>query len=249
MATVLGSKGIIENMEDFIGAEWIVAETAVSGAIGALRVIGDGTEDTDSGIVNLESDGLSGVGQFTTTNENKHDCCVATSVMFDVALMGTLVFEARIRLPALANREVFFGISDVNTDALSFEDDLVHGNGTTITNTASDFAGFLLSAELADSADWHSVYNGGSAAAVTASGSLDLDDAAVAGEWQVLRMEVDSNGTVRWLIDNVVKATVTGAVSTSVDMAMVLGVESQTTTALTLDVDYVYFRANRDWTV
>ena len=100
MAIVLGSKGIIENMEDFIGAEWIVAETAVSGAIGALRVIGDGTEYTDSGIVNLESDGLSGVGQFTTTNENKHDCCVATPVMFDVALMGTLVFEARIRLPA-----------------------------------------------------------------------------------------------------------------------------------------------------
>ena len=62
-------------------------------------------------------------------------------------------------------------------------------------------------------------------------------------------MEVDPNGTVRWLIDNVVQATVTGAVSTSVDMAMVLGVESQTTTALTLDVDYVYFRANRDWTV
>jgi len=98
--------GVIEIFEDFIGAEWIVAETAASGSIGSLRIIGDGIAETDSGAVSLDSDGLSGVIQLTTTNEDKHACGLATAVMWDVALMGTLVLEARIRLPAEANRAV-----------------------------------------------------------------------------------------------------------------------------------------------
>ena len=114
--------GVIEIFEDFIGAEWIVAETAVSGSIGSLRIIGDGVAETDSGAVSLDSDGLSGVIQLTTTNEDKHACGLATAVMWDVALMGTLVLEARIRLPAEANRAVFVGFSDVATDAVSLED-------------------------------------------------------------------------------------------------------------------------------
>ena len=67
-----GAPGVIEVFEDFVGAEWIIANTAASGQIGSLRVIGDGLAETDSGIINLESDGMSGVGQFTTTNEDKH---------------------------------------------------------------------------------------------------------------------------------------------------------------------------------
>ena len=111
--------GVIEIFEDFVGAEWIVANTAASGQIGSLRVIGDGIAETDSGVVNLESDGMSGVAQLTTTNEDKHACGISTPIMWDVALMGTLVLEARVRLPAEANRAVFIGFSDVNSDDLS----------------------------------------------------------------------------------------------------------------------------------
>ena len=125
----------IEIFEDFIGAEWIIANTAASGAIGSLRVIGDGVAETDSGAVNLESDGMSGVVQLTSTNEDKHGVYIATPLMFDAALMGTLVLEARIRVEAVANREIFVGFSDVNADDLSLEDDLVHGGTATITLT------------------------------------------------------------------------------------------------------------------
>ena len=249
--------GRIEIFEDFIGAEWIIAETAASGAIGSLRVIGDGVADTDSGAVNLESDGMSGVVQLTSTNEDKHGVYIATPVMFDVGLMGPLVLEARLRLPALANREVFIGFSDVNSDDLSLEDDLVHGGTATITLTASDLVGFLFSSELSDSEDWHTVYHGGTTTGETTSTSLDVDDDAVAGEYQIFRVEIAPNGTAFFYIDGVAvggsasakSSGVSGAVSTSVDLAAVVGVESKTTSNLTLDIDYIKIMANRDWVV
>lgn len=257
MAEVQSGYGTITLEEDFNGAEWIIAETAASGAIGSFRVIGDGIAETDSGVINLESDGLNGVARLTTTNEDKHGVYMATPIMFDVALMGTIVLEARVRFPALATREVFVGFADVNSDALSLEDDLIHGATTTITLTASDLVGFLLSADLTDSADWHTVYNGGTVSGETTSTNLDVDDAAVAGEWQILRLEIFNNGTVRWHIDGepvggstaVKQNGLANAVSTTTDLALVVGVEAKTTTSMTLDIDYILVRANRDWTV
>ena len=249
MATVQGPIGKIEIFEDFVGAEVPIALTNAFGNIGSLRVIGDGLAETDSGIVALDSDAVNGVAQFTTTNEDKHAIGVSTSTMFDVGNMGTIVAEARVRLPAIANREVFFGFSDVNTDTVSLEDDVFHGNGTTITLTASDGAGFLFCSELTDSADWHGIYAGGTTTGETTSTSVDLDDIAVAGEFQILRLEIAENGTCRWFIDGELKQTKTGAVSTTVDLACQLIVEAKTTTALTMDVDYFYVSAARDFTI
>lgn len=249
MATVQGPIGKIEIFEDFVGAEVPIALTNAFGNINSLRVIGDGLAETDSGIVGLDSDGVNGVAQFTTTNEDKHAIGVSTSTMFDVGNMGTIIAEARVRLPAIANREVFFGFSDVNTDTVSLEDDVFHGNGTTITLTASDGAGFLFCSELTDSADWHGIYAGGTTTGETTSTNVDLDDIAVAGEFQILRLEIAENGTCRWYIDGELKQTKTGAVSTTVDLACQLIVEAKTTTALTMDVDYFYVSAARDFTI
>ena len=250
--------GAIEIFEDFVGAEWIVANTTVSGQIGSLRVIGDGIAEVDSGIVNLESDGLSGVAQFTTTNEDKHACGVTTPVMWDVALMGMLVLETRLRLPAEANRAVFIGFSDVNSDEVSLEDDLIHGNGTTTTLTASDLVGFHYSSEYTATDTWHTVYNGGSATGQTTSTSIAATEHdAVAGEFQIFRLEITPSGTAFFYIDGKpagnsasVKADgISGAVSTTVDLAAMVILESKTAGIATLDVDYIKVMGNRDWTV
>ena len=65
----------------------------------------------------------------------------------------------------------------------------------------------------------------------------------------MLRLEIDTNGTARWYIDGVLKQTVVGAVSTSVDLALLLGVETKGNAIETMDVDYLLLQANRDWTV
>ena len=245
------SKGRIEIFEDFIGAEDIVANTAATRNFGTagLRVIGQGVAETDSGIVLLESDGLNGVGRLTTTNEDAHSIGLTTATMFDVGKMGTIVLEARVQFENLDTKEFYFGLTDVNADATILEGGTMVGNGTTMTLTASDLCGFYLSAELTDDEDFHAVFNGGTTTGETVSTSLDLDDDAVAGEWDVLRLEVGNNGTARWFVNGVLKKTQAGAVSTSTDLAALLMVATYGAAIETVDVDYIHITANRDWTV
>ena len=250
MAEVHGAKGRIEIFEDFTGPEWIIAETAASGAIGAFRIVGQGVADTDAGVVISETL-LNGVATMTSPNASDNDSVgLVTGTMFDVALMGTIVAECRVQFADLDTKEFFFGFSDLNTDVHSMEGVLIHGASTTVTLTASDLVGFLLSSELTDDEDWHMVYNGGTTTGETTSTSIDADDDAVALEWQILRLEIAPNGTARWYIDGVLKQTQAGAVSTTTNLAMNCMLEIKGTGSNeTADIDYIYISANRDWTV
>jgi len=240
-----GEPGRIRLFYDFYGEDSI-ANTAALRSLGPFCVGGQGSEDTDAGVPTIAGI-LSGAGRITTTNEVDHTTMVGTQAAFDVALSGTLVLETRVQMENLDTKEVFIGFSDIAPETLSIQTNVVHGDTATITNTASDFVGFLLSAELSDDEDWHAVYNGGTASAVTTSTSLDLDDDAVAGEWQVLRLEVAPNGNTRWYVDGDLKKTVAGAASTSVNLGLCVGVEAKGANIETLDVDYILVKANRDW--
>jgi hypothetical protein len=157
--------------------------------------------------------------------------------------------EARVRQAALNTGEVFIGFSDVATDLAIIEGAICHGDTVTVTLTASDIVGFLMASDLTDNSDWHGVYNGGTTTGQTVSTSVDFDAGATAGEFQVLRLELFPNGTAEWWVDGVLEQTVTGAVSTSVDLCLNVLVETKTTAVKTLDVDYIKIWANRDWTV
>jgi len=240
-------RGKIELFYDFF-SEDNIANTAETRQLGPFIVGGQGNAEVDAGVPSI-SGVLSGAGRITTTNEDNHTTLVGTNIAFDVGLMGPIVAEARVQLDNLDTKEVFFGFTDIDPDTLSLETDVLTGATATLTLTASDICGFYLSAELTDDEDWHGVYNGGTTTGETTSTSVDLDDDAVAGEFQVLRLEIDTNGTARWYIDGDLKQTVTGAVSTSTDLALVLGVETKGNSIENLDVDYLLVQANRDWTV
>ena len=239
--------GRISLFEDFF-AEDPVSNTATDRALGNFTVAGQGSEDTDSGIPLLHADAISGVGVMTTTNEDNHTILIGTPIAFDVALMGTLIAEARVRFVDLDTKEVFFGFTDIDPSTLSIETDVMTGATTTLTLTASDICGFFLSAELSDDEDWHFVYNGGSTTGETDSTELDASDDAVAGEWQVLRLEIFPNGTASWFIDGVLIKTVTGAVATGTDLSLILALEAKGTNIEIMHVDYLMVEANRDWT-
>ena len=242
--------GKIEIFEDFLAGEDIVANTAASRTFGSsgLRVIGQGIAETDSGITVGESDGLNGGGILTTTNEDAHSCGVTTGKIFDVGKMAPLNIECRVQFPDLDTKEFYFGLTDVNDDTSILEGNNLHGASTTITLTASDLCGFLLSAELTDDEDWHMVYNGGDTTGQTTATSIDADVDAVAGEYDVLRLEVAPNGTARWYINGALKQTVTGAVSTSTDLAVIAMVEAKSAAIEYAWIDYIAIEANRDWT-
>lgn len=249
MATIQSEVGRIKLFEDFCKTYPVAGTDAGAVPFGDFSIVGQGIAETDSGIVGLTTDGLAGIGQFTTTDEDVHAMGIQTSTAFDVAKMAPIVAECRVRFTAITTGEFFFGFSDVCTDLAIIEGALFHGNTVTITNTASDGCGFLLSSELTNSDEWHYVYNGGTTTAQTVSTSAELNVDVVAGDFQILRLEIDPNGTVRWYIDGVLKKTVEGAVSTTVDLCLSCLVESKTTAVKTADVDYVLVTANRDWTV
>ncbi len=239
--------GRISLFEDFF-TEDPVSNTATDRALGQFVVAGQGSEATDSGIPALHADALSGVGVMTTTDEVDHTILIGTPIAFDVGLMGTIVAETRVRFVDFDTKEVFFGFTDIDPSTLSLQTDVLTGATTTMTLTASDICGFYLSAELTDDEDWHTVYNGGTTTGETDSTAIDCDDDAVAGEWQVLRLEVFPNGTVSYYIDGVLIRTVTGAVSTSVDLSLILALEAKTASIEIMHVDYLSVEANRDWT-
>ena len=244
--------GRIRIFEDFIGGTDIAVAATDAPPIDYppyFQLVGQGLADTDSGAVHLDSDGMSGVLQLTATNEAEHAIGLQTSTMWDVGLMGTIVMEVRLRQAALVTRQVFVGFSDVVTDAAILEGAIIKGSGTALTLTASDLVGFLLASELTDTADWHMVYNGGTATGDVLSTNVDAGADAVAGEFQILRLELDNNGTARWYIDGVLKQTVKGAVSTTRDLAAQAIAEEKVTGNAQIDVDYILIEANRDWTV
>ena len=127
--------GRISLFEDFF-AEDPVSNTATDRALGNFTVAGQGSEDTDSGIPLLHADAISGVGVMTTTNEDNHTILIGTPIAFDVALMGTLIAETRVRFVDLDTKEVFFGFTDIDPSTLSIETDVMTGATTTLTLTA-----------------------------------------------------------------------------------------------------------------
>lgn len=216
--------------------------------LGPFKVCGQGANEIDAGV--FPQDALSGVGRITTTDETDHAEAVCTGgLSINVGKMAPIVMEARVELNNLDTKEVFFGLSDISSATFQLEGVVGHGATTTMTLTASDLCGFWLSAELTEDEMWHAIYNGGTTTGETVSTNLELGVDAVAGEFNILRLEIDPNGTARWYIDGVLRKTVAGAVSTTTDLSMALCVEAKGAAVEELDVDYLLLTANRDWTV
>jgi len=238
--------GKIRLFNDFFGVGDTLALTADTAELGDFYAGGEGFEDADAGIAG--KDALSGVVTLTSANTDADTTFIGTHIGFDVALMGTIVLETRVQVPDLDTKEIFFGLTSILSVDEQLEDIVINASSTTITMPA-DLAGFYLSDELDDDEDWHGIYSGGTASASTTTTDVDLDDDAVAGEWQVLRLEVAINGTCRWYIDGELKQTVKNAVSTTTDYAVVLAAGANTTELNIVDCDYILVEANRDWTV
>ena len=242
--------GKIKIFEDFLAGEDIVANTAATRAFGGsgLRVVGQGIAETDSGITVGETDANNGVGILTTTDDADHSCGVATSQSFVVGKMAPISIECRVQFPDLDTKEFYFGLTDENVDAENLQSSTIHAETVTVTLTAANLCGFLLSSELTDDEDWHMVYNGGDTTGQTDSREIDADVDAVAGEYDVLRLDVFPNGTAQWYINGALKQTTTGAVSTSTDLAVIAMVEAKGAAIEYAWLDYISVTANRDWT-
>jgi len=239
--------GKIRLFNDFCGTPDGYSDDASSENLGDFFVGGEGIEDTTAGCSAPTSGGLSGVCRLSTGTTDLDTAFLGTGINFDVGLMAPIIIEARVQFVDLDTKAAFIGLTSILTFDEQMDDIIDYSAATTVTLTA-ELCGFFLSSEFTDDEDWHGVYNGGTTTGVTTTTSIDLDDDAVAGEWQILRLEVDPNGTARWYIDGDLKQTVEGAVSTTTDFAVCCGVTNNgTAEATVMDVDYLLVEANRDF--
>jgi hypothetical protein len=243
--------GTIELFEDFAGAEH--ADALSEGEhIGPYRVIGDSLTDSGSGIIIQEASALNGVGRFTTNDEDKHCVGLCTGRMFDVSKMGTIIIEERIKFDDEATKASFMGLITANDNALQFETSVLTASTNAVSYVASNVIGFYHDSEVSNADAWYAVYTGGTTAAVTTISSLELTGTdSVSNTYQILRLEIQNNGTARWYVDGVLEMTVSGACSVTEDMAAASIVANKNNTSSTedQDLDYLAVRANRCWQV
>lgn len=253
MATVQSEVGQIRMFDDFLGAGVPLVLGTDYENVGPFVIGGEGIEQTDTshgGAPILTSSGNNGIIQLHTDNEDLDTIFIRSGISFAAGAMGTLVLETRLKFIDLDNKAAFIGWSSVCDDDADLDTDIIgYSATTTVVYRGSHLCGFYLSSELGDDEDWHTVYKGGTATAITATGSIDLDNKAVVGDYQILRLEVDNDGTARWLIDGVLKKTLKGAMSTTGAVCAVVAVTANTSDEAIMDVDYVLVEANRDWTV
>lgn len=240
--------GKIRLFNEFYGVSNTLALTADTAPLGDFFAGGEGFEDGDAGIASSTAL-IGGVVTITGSNEDKDTTFIGTPLGFDVALMGPIVLETRIQMPDVDTKEIFFGVTSILSVDEELEDIVINASATAVTLVA-DLAGFYFSDELTASAtDWHGIHAGGTTADGATVANQILSSTVTAGEWQVLRLEIDPNGTVRWLVNGDVKKTVTGAVSTTTNVAVCLAAAANTTEFSIIECDYLLVTANRDWTV
>lgn len=250
MTTVPSQFGKIRLFDHFMGPEIPVANAVAYGTsaggcnyyLGDFSVKGD-LGETDTGVVALSKAG--GFVRISGNNEDGKGVALCTELSLSPALNGTIVVEARLEMQALTARVVFVGLCGTIADDVA---EPLTGTGTTLTLTAANLCGFYFDSQLTSGTEWHMPYNGGTTTGPTNSNSVDSDVVAVAAECDILRLEVDPNGTARWYINGVLKQTVEGAVSTTVLQGALVGCWGTTTTAADADVDYFGVEANTDWT-
>ena len=246
--------GKIKLFNDFTGEELQTPPQVDHAAtMGALWNIGQGFTikgeeiNDDVADINTVVDGLNGQILCTTSDGEATDSMfVTTETCFKPSVNAPMVFETRMEMAALGDREIFAGFVGTMDDEQST---LLTCSAEAITYTESDLCGFAFDTGLTTDAEWHMVYSGGSTTADALSTNLNSGIAPVAGEMNVLRVEIDNNGTARWYIDGVLLKTLAGAVSTTAIFAGCVGAVCTDTVSVTWVMDYISVTANRDWTI
>jgi|SRR3990170_1407555 len=242
MATKQAGPGGIKLYYNMAGAYLPIGNTLTGYSIGPFAITGS-VNETDCGIVTIAKSG--GWARLTGTNEDGYGIAVGTFPAFSPALNGTLVFEVRCELQVLTARNIFVGFASAN--ALDVVEPLT-ATGTTLTPVAASYAGFMLDSQLTAAAYWHMPHNGGTTTGEVLSTDV-VTDICVAAATDILRVEIDPNGTARWILNGDLKQTIEGAVSTTTLLAAFIGAFGTTTTIADVDVNYILFKANNDWTV
>ena len=179
--------------------------------------------------------GIGGLLRLTGGNANTDTATDASQLEGALnwqASNGDLFFETRLSMSAITNIAVFAGFTDA-VGAIEFPI-ISAGSADTLTTTASDAVGFMFDTRMSTD-NWWCVGVAGD----TDATHINTGSAPVATTFERLRIEVDSAGGAFFYIDGVKVGEMDDAVTAATDLAPCIIVQPLTTTAHTVDLDYV----------
>ena len=161
---------------------------------------------------------------------------LATGLIFDITQEP--VIEAKIKIADVSGTVVYFGFSDATSETTPAG--TIDADGGTLTNAATDAAGFVIDADLGTSSLYCASVNNQSA-----GGTVQSVDSAI--DWtdnqsKILRVALDSSGNARFYVDGVQKGYIALAVA-DVPLCAILNYGQRAAVANTV----VYMRYLKKW--
>lgn len=161
-----------------------------------------------------------------------------------------MVVEARVEHRALTTKNAFIGfVGTLADDAL----EIITNNTTTLTRIGNA-VGFQFDSQTtintaAATCCYHMPYMISTTTSQVAT-AIASSQIIVAGEADILRVEIDPDGAARWYMNGKLEQSIGAALAADVSTVMAggVGVWGTTATDSDLDVDYLLVEANRDWT-
>lgn len=226
----LPSPSHVSLFDDFLGDvlqdPWNAVETDTDGAQAVL------------------AGGIGGVLRITTGNDDGNavvlpDLSGVTSYLNWQASNGDLCFEARVKISRITLAYMFLGFTDLITVEAPI---YAAGSVDTITTDATDAVGFMFDTGMATDT-FHLV---GVATDVDATRQA-ITNAPVADQYATYRVEVTPAGVATFFINGAqVGTAMTGAVTAAADLTpVVYASNTDGTSALTMDVDYIHVSMRR----
>lgn len=152
---------------------------------------------------------------------------------------GGLIFEARVQMDAITNVQVCVGFTDVKADG-TLELPFTIGGSDALTSTATDAACFVFDTG-ADTDNWFAAGVKGDSDA----GPTDAGSAPTASTFQALRIEIGTDETADFFIDDTQVASLATAVTKTTALTPIIVANSTTTTVRNVDVDYLWIQQDR----
>lgn len=220
--------------------------TGAIGGFGEVKFFDDFTGDT------LDTNNWTGnadAGGTTAINEQENGVCrlandgtdndinsIFGAEIWQPNVMGSIIFEARVKINTSTAIDVFIGLTDDND---SDEMPLLRESAA-LTSTASDALGFTL-----DGATYLQWYvDSVKADADGTTEALNAKTKPVLDTWQVFRIVVESNGDAYFFIDGEEMHKIEEAITTTTQYCPCVAIQALGTAA-NVDVDYVYVKGGR----
>jgi len=199
-----------------------------------LGVAVDTTNDWTFAAVNsgaiARTAGAGGIARITTGGADDDDADLATPLNYLPSKGCSL--EVRFATNDAAGTGFNVGFSDATGEAADLI--AITYSGTTLTSTASDFAGFFHDADATTDAIRAVAIKGNTDGTVHDTGSVAVD-----ATYNVYRVDINQNGDVSYWLDGNHIATDEAAITTTAPLCAYVALINREGSANTADIDYI----------